>query len=141
MPTSQRLRARDDAGAIIRFADVLICTRLEATNAVAHVGLGGQEHDRDVSGSVAAPDLLQKLDAVDVRQEHIKDDHVEHVVLDRPAGLGARRAERGKKAGRLERLLQVHPDRQAIVDDERARAHSCLQGESPAPSAAMAGAN
>jgi len=99
----------------VRLADVFVRARLEAANAIAHLGLRRKKHDRRCR---CALQLRQELQAIPIRKHDVEDDERELVITDGSARLRSRRAERRREARAFERVLQVHADREAVVDDE-----------------------
>ena len=122
-PTGAQQRARlgQNVAGIVGLADVFVGAGLEAADAVLHLGLGRQHDDR--RRDLPFAELLEQVDAVAVRQQHVEDDKADVARGQRRPRLGNRDARDRLDTGFLERLDEVHADRQAVVDDENGVAH------------------
>ena len=98
-----------------RLGDVVESTELHGADRRLH-GLGSRQHD-DRHARIAAPHLLEQLEAVHARHDDVEEDDVERPGRERLQRVGARR-DRDRVVG----VLQDHAQRLAhpglVVDDE-----------------------
>ena len=121
--TSSRARPTTIAG-VVGLADVLVGAGRQAADAVAHLGLGRQQHDGRGRGPRHRPDLAQQVDAVAVGQQHVEDDEREGARRRAPAAPRRRsRRRRPCRPASSSSSRQVHAHGQAVVDDEDGGRH------------------
>ena len=137
LPASdQFVRARHDVAGVIGLADIFVGAGLQATDSVAHFGLGRQQHHRRAGGGRVRADFLEQFDAVGVRQQDVQDGQGEPRFGQRLARLRPRGARHHGKVRRLKHLHKAHPDGQAVVHDEHGPVHrraSLLSAASSGP--------
>ena len=114
-------RSRDDVREHVRFACVLVGPRREPADAVTNVRLRREHHHRcSPDRLLRSADLAEEIDPVAVCEPHVEDRDIEASLRERGPSLRERAAADDVEAGAVEPLDEVHPDREAVVDDERA---------------------
>jgi hypothetical protein len=124
--TYDRARLGNDVVRIVRLADIFVRARLEAANAVLDLGFRGQEQDGETGRGCA--NFLQELDAIRIGKNDVENDDLDGVAGKSLPRLFGGRTSKRPEAARFEGLQEIHPDRQAVVDDENRSAHvpTCL---------------
>ncbi len=120
-------RAGHDVASIVGFPDVVVRPDRPAADAVAHDGLGREQHDRGRGRGAARPlDLLEKIHAVAVREHDVEDHERVGLVREGDAPLGEGGAKSDVEARVHEGGPEVHPHGEAVVHDEHASGHGLL---------------
>lgn len=108
---------------VVRLAHVLVGADPQPGQPVGDLALAGQQHGHHVRAAGGAAQLGEQLQTVRVGQQHVQHRGVEPGAGERGTGLGPGGAEDGGEPVVGERLVQVHPHGQVVVDDQHGRGH------------------
>ena len=114
-------RSRNDVREHVGFAGVLVGPGREPADAVTNVRLRREHHHGSSTDLLLrSAELTQEIHSVAVGEPNVEDHDVEAPLRERGPSLRERAATDDVEAGVVEPLHEVHPDREAVVDDERA---------------------
>jgi hypothetical protein len=124
--------ARHDVGHVVRLAHVLVGAGLDPTDPIRDLGFRGEHQHRGpgISGS----HLAEQVHAVAIGQHDVEHEHVDGLGREHSPRLAERGAGRRGEARRRERVREIHPHREAVIDDEDARGHRRPPYPAPASS-------
>ena len=117
--------ARDHVARVVGLADILVGAGRQPADAVAHLGLGREQHDR----GIASPRAWRGSPAAARRRRRRAAARRGSRARSAPSASACRASAsvahgHGRQVGRLQQLRQVHADGQAVVDDEDRCAHA-----------------
>jgi hypothetical protein len=82
-----RAKGRVDAGFqlvfVVRLRQVIVCTDMEAFDALLHFVLHGEHDDDDVAGALGEPQPAANAQTVEVVEQNVEDDDIRWIGLDR----------------------------------------------------------